>query len=113
MKERTAANAVMGATEDNSQRPTSNAQSSFVSFVVRFGYWEFLYKKTPGLGKSGRAKKAKKRNYEARAARRCGTTGTTATFTGLVTFARAVARARFFAFTMKHRSSALSTRLST
>src|SRR5688572_632072 len=65
-------------------------------------------KNRPDRAGPGGAKKAVKeaaRAYEARAARRCGTTGTTA-FTGLATLARAVARARFRALTMKQRSSA-------
>src|SRR5688572_21610133 len=71
----------------------------------------WVQKKTPGravrAGKEGRSSEGSV--YEARAARRVVTTGITATFTGLVTLARAVARAMLRALTMKHFSSARST----
>src|SRR5215207_5563373 len=70
----------------------------------------FVVQKTARTGevRAGEEGKLTRFTYDARAARRCGTTGTTA-FMGLATFARAVARARFLAFTMKQRSSARST----
>src|SRR5262245_58907924 len=86
--------------------PSSCSSPTFVSFV---GTKNRPEGRAPGGGEEGRDLNAVKAFlYEARAARRCGTTGTTAAFTGLATFARAVARASFRALTMKHRSSALS-----
>src|SRR4030095_4473923 len=71
-----------------------------------------LYTKTPGRSARAFRIRCVSRCYEALAAvRRVATAITTGALTGLATFAtfaRAVARARLRAFTMKHFSSALS-----
>src|SRR6266540_4222620 len=78
-------------------------------------YFATVYKKTARTSASGRKQKAAENvnGYEARTARRAATAtaATTAAF-GFVTFARAVARAMFFALTTKHFSSDASTRAS-
>src|SRR4051812_39183483 len=77
-----------------------------------------LYKKTPGrAGPGGRRRLWATLGYDARTARRCVATTTAAAaaaaLIGLVTLARAVARAMLRALTTKHFSSAESTFAST